>query len=182
MNTNKIIYLIFPLFLFSCNHSRLEQKIEAFSNSHIELMLDSMLNGRPLNEMISITQSQFVYVSYVDSFACSSCNLAHISNWYYLTRDLKRTDFCNIYIIFPTKKDRNFIIEKIGRNLLDGKRVYIDTTGVFERHNPHLPKEQVLHTFLINKDRNVVLIGNPLESKRIENLFKRFVSKEMMYK
>ena len=76
MDTNKLVFLLLPLFLFSCNHSRIEQEIEAFSNSHIELMLDSMLSGRPLNEMIPIAQSQFVYVSLSE--------LVDMLRWYFL--------------------------------------------------------------------------------------------------
>jgi hypothetical protein len=59
--------------------------------------------------------------------------------------------------------------------LIDGNRIYIDTSMVFERHNPNLPKTQLAHTFLIDKDRKVILIGDPLKNIRVEEIFNNII-------
>ena len=46
--------------------------------------------------------------------------------------------------------------------------VHVDTAGVFIRENPHIPREAVYHTFLLDKDNRVVLVGNPSRSEKIK--------------
>lgn len=49
--------------------------------------------------------------------------------------------------------------------------ILIDTLGEFERLNPHLPKNQALHTFLLDENNRVILVGNPLRNKKIKEMF-----------
>ena len=50
-----------------------------------------------------------------------------------------------------------------------------DREGQFEKLNPHLPKNKVLHTFLLDENNNVILVGNPLHNKKIEKMFYKIV-------
>ena len=175
MNIKKYIIFIFTLFLLSCNKQQFREEIKSLRNSRIELVLDSMQYARPINEMVSISECQFVYVSYVDSMSCSSCTLSHLSDWYFLTQNINKNVLDYIFIIAPPKDDRKKVFEKVGHDLINGRHVYIDTLGVFERHNHHFPQNKMLHTFLIDKECNVVLIGNPLKNAQIEELLNKIV-------
>lgn len=171
-----IKYCMFmSLFLLSCKQSKLKEELSTFRDSKIELMLDSMQSGFSKCDMISINQSQYIYVSYLDSTSCTSCALSHLFDWHALTEGLDQASFSNIFIIAPKKNEKEAIIDNISRNLIDGKRIYVDTSSVFERHNPSLPKAQLAHTFLINKDRKVILIGDPLKNSGVEELFKKTI-------
>lgn len=49
--------------------------------------------------------------------------------------------------------------------------IYIDTTGIFRHKNPHIPKNKVFHTFLLDKDNKAVLAGDPLEHPEMRPLY-----------
>ena len=43
--------------------------------------------------------------------------------------------------------------------------VFYDLDGSFERLNPHLPKNERFHTFLLGENDKVLLVGNPAKAK-----------------
>ena len=53
--------------------------------------------------------------------------------------------------------------------------IILDTLGQFAKLNPHLPKNKALHTFLLDENNNVILVGNPLHNKKIKEMFYRIV-------
>ena len=53
--------------------------------------------------------------------------------------------------------------------------IILDTLGHFAKLNPHLPKNKALHTFLLDENNNVILVGNPLHNKKIKEMFYRIV-------
>lgn len=57
--------------------------------------------------------------------------------------------------------------------------ILIDTLGEFERLNPHLPKNQALHTFLLDENNRVILVGNPLRNKKIKEMFYKIVEEKL---
>ena len=73
------------------------------------------------------------------------------------------------YFIFSTPKS-----DKV-RNALKTNffnyPVLIDEKGEFEKLNPHLPKNKAMHSFLLDKNNNVIMVGNPIYNKEIEKLF-----------
>lgn len=173
MDLKKYSFLFFLIILLvSCKKSQINRKVSLLYDSHIELMLDSMAHVPSTNEMISIAQSQYIYVTYVDSMSCSDCTLKHMSDWSVITEGVDSTVLEYIFIIFPKKNDREKVIEKMNRNMIDRKRVYIDTLGVFEKYNSQLPKDNILHSFLLDKNHNIILIGDPLKNSQIEKLLK----------
>ncbi len=55
----------------------------------------------------------------------------------------------------------------------------LDKNCSFERLNPHLPKNKAMHTFLLDENNNVILVGNPLQNKEIEKMFYEEVEKRL---
>lgn len=54
-----------------------------------------------------------------------------------------------------------------------------DTTGVFHRTNPQLPSNPMLHTFLLDENNEVLVVGNPLENEKIDRMFWRTVKEKL---
>ena len=182
LNVKLSIFSLFYIILASCDNSQIKRKVALLHNSHIELMLDSMVQPRSINEMISVKQSQHIYISYIDSMSCESCAFSHFADWELLAKDVNTFGFNYIFIVMPPQKDRERVIRKMSCDLQNGKRVYIDTTGVFEKTNPQLPKEKILHTFLIDKNHNIILVGSPFEDERIKKMFKQIVNGQLLNK
>ena len=57
--------------------------------------------------------------------------------------------------------------------------ILLDTLREFEKLNPHLPKNRALHTFLLDENNNVILVGNPLHNKKIEEMFYKIVEEKL---
>lgn len=49
--------------------------------------------------------------------------------------------------------------------------VYLDVNGCFLKKNDFIPREPIFHVFLTNKKGNILLVGDPLKSKKVERLF-----------
>ena len=55
----------------------------------------------------------------------------------------------------------------------------MDTLGIFERSNPHLPHTHMFHTFIQDENNNVLFVGNPLDNEKIEEMFWQIVEKKL---
>ena len=115
-------------------------------------------------------ESDYKMVVYVDSAGCTSCGINKMFLWDPLiTYAETYKGKLKFYFIFSTPKSDNV------RNALITNPfnypVLIDEKGEFEKLNPHLPKNKAMHSFLLDKNNNVIMVGNPLHNKEIEKLF-----------
>lgn len=44
--------------------------------------------------------------------------------------------------------------------------------------NPQIPDNEMFHTFVINKEGKVLMVGNPFANEKMEALFKKVIAKE----
>ena len=73
------------------------------------------------------------------------------------------------FIVEPRRGDEQFVLQ-ISKNIDFAHPLYIDTNHVFRNRNGFIPEEPLFHTFLVDKDKKIILIGNPLLNKKIEKL------------
>lgn len=109
---------------------------------------------------------------YVDSTSCSDCAISHLSDWAQLDiiNNYRELMFKYVFIVAPKREQYMHISKIIEKDTVFNESIFIDTIGVFERYNTNLPKNKLLHSFLINKQRNVELIGNPITNIRIKDM------------
>lgn len=144
----------------------------------------------PLNEMNCILKGNdtlfssstkgLKYVVYSDTSSCSYCDLGKVLKWNKILKSSGQysDDISFCFIFHPSlEKFSNFNFHL--RTLEIPIPVYVDTLGIFERVNPQIPSNPVLHTFLLDEQNNVLLVGNPLENKKIENLFWQIVEEKL---
>lgn len=115
------------------------------------------------------------WIVYADSMECSSCFLKQIKEWNVFVQGKNNGNEkvgC-VVIVFPQKGEYDAIKEEIQMNC--AHPVYIDTAGLFERKNPQIPHAPMFHTFLVDKNDKVVLVGNPLRNEHIRKLFEKRV-------
>lgn len=100
--------------------------------------------------------------------------------WDGLIHDLesygKSVSLC--FIFMPLQKDLEEFYFTM-RTMAPLLPVHVDTAGVFIRENPHIPREAVYHTFLLDKDNRVVLVGNPSRSEKIKEMFWQIVEEKL---
>lgn len=146
----------------------------------IDLCLDSMLyyqyksnESNNIVDSISFNKENLVLVAYYDSNDCSSCAVKSMYRWFELldTIDSNYGDELKVYFVFaPPKGEVHNLCHLIETSSFDYP-IFIDTTNVFRRRNKHLPENPRMHTFMLDRKRNVILVGSPLDNESIRKLF-----------
>lgn len=175
---NYIFSIIGLTSFISCGESAFDKEVREFVDTHMELSLDSMVYMYPLNQMITEKSNDFTYVIYVDSFTCGKCALNHFSDWDVLCSTVNAERLSYIFILSPKEGDKEQTFEIVRQDTLFNDRTYIDTTGIFEKKNPQLPENKLLHTFLINSECKVQLAGSPLYNYKMKNLLEQVLTEK----
>ena len=120
--------------------------------------------------------SELKLIIYSDSIGCSPCSIKYMYEWDDLIEYAKQfNDRLKYYFIFSPKKNDEYSLRFALKGALFDYPVVLDNKGDFERLNQHLPKNKALHTFLLDREGNVILVGSPLNNPKVEILFKTMV-------
>lgn len=147
----------------------------------------SLLQSKPVvyyqNKFVQdgMLQERLKYIVYSDSVNCSSCAINQMELWNPLLEYSKNyKGQLNFYFIFsPAEKDIKGVKHALIKNSEFDYPIFLDTLGMFEKLNPHLPKNKALHAFLLDDNNNVVLVGNLLHSKKVKELFYKIVEEKL---
>lgn len=108
---------------------------------------------------------------------CLGCFLEHISLWEVLEKEFSvlglPVEMKYIFQIESSKVDE--ITKQIRLSPLMNESL-ADTMRVFERDNTFLPKEELFHTFLLDKNNRIRVVGNPVENDEVKGLFINLIS------
>ncbi len=132
---------------------------------------DTMLSCRD-------TSASAKVLVYYNAEGCTPCRLKQLFEWHALMQDLGAADStCRFLYLLNTSATTVDEIEVA----LYGSRfdypVFLDTAGVFERSNPGLPANPVFHTFLLDRENRVVLVGSPIGNPKMWELYKSTISR-----
>jgi len=171
---------ILPLLIFcSCTNNRLVKEIEQFMGQQIIVPVDlnAVWSGRD-TVLIDFTEVPAKLVVWYDSLMCHTCQVSRMSDWNNIVEyaDSLSQWFSVIYLFTPPKED----VSKVNASLKADKfdyPVFIDLNADFVRQNPQLPQSRQLHSFLLDRNNKVVLLGNPLHNPALWALYKSTVQK-----
>ena len=68
------------------------------------------------------------------------------------------------------------VLTKLRKDTILNNYIYVDTCNVFTRNNSTIPEERYLHTFLLDRENKIVLVGNPNVNERVESLFQKIMN------
>lgn len=130
------------------------------------------------NNLVVNHQSKlYTFLVYVDSTQCSPCFIKGLYEW----DDLLKLENSNkhsiefLFIMQPRKGDTQMLRSKLDESNFMHP-VYIDKKGVFEQSNPQIPKESMYHSFLLDRNRNIIIIGNPIRNENIKKLLLKTIN------
>lgn len=185
-NSKILLFLVFAMLLLctSCDMSkrRMQKAVGLLQTSTIHIPINKM--GCWQNDSIISTDRMVTrklkLVHFIDSIRCSSCFLQKISLYDELFQLEEETkyDFINIFIIEPRKKDKERLLVEY-ENITTPLTIFVDTTHVFIKSNPIIPVESALHTFLLDENNKVILVGNPLANPKMRELFLTMVDDKL---
>lgn len=178
------LQLLLLLFLFSACGKKQEiaKEMIELQSKVIVIPQESQLTiqGKDTVLIDFIEDGRLKLLAYIDSAGCSSCAINKMYMWNSLIEYSKvHEGNLKFYFIFsPRKQDVKGVRIGLAKNAFDYP-VLLDTLGSFEKLNPHLPKNKALHTFLLDENNNVILVGNPLHNKKIEEMFYKIVEEKL---
>ncbi len=175
----RIIYLLILLggiLCFGCSQKseqdkRLEVELRAFKEKAIifpDNMEAKICEGKtPLDTTLLNRPSKMVV--YVGPDGCTDCKLRSLMPLYMFILENRHRDNFGVVVIVHSE-DREST-ESVLAELRFRHTVFYDVDGSFKRLNSQLPEGEHFHTFLLNKENKVVLIGNPTHNEKLKNLY-----------
>ena len=144
-------------FAVSCQNGRVKSNLENFIGCKIMMPESFRID----------TSAHINLIAYYAPENCISCKIKSLYRWDELLLAGDTLSDFNISFIFQTDTLRNHDIE-----LLDYP-VILDSTANFINVNPSIPDDSRYHTFLLDRNNRVVLVGNPLASDAMWSLFRK---------
>ena len=174
------IFLTILLLLFACNTDKQEitESLIQLQSAPITVNTDKMVAYFD-GDIIKTQPPRYdamKLVFYIDSALCNSCNMKRLYEWQPIVDHAKGcNDNIDFFFIFsPSQKDIRSTKMTIKNSILENA-IHLDTLGLFRQANPHIPDNPNLHTFLLDKDNKVVLVGNPLTNSKINEMFFKLI-------
>lgn len=183
MNMEKVLPIILSVLLFfSCgNDSKIKKELKILQSQSIIIPnnVKVLINGKD-TVMNSFMDSELKLIFYIDSAGCSSCAIKDIYLWNDFVEYAEEFDNrLKYYFIFSPKKNDEYSVRFALKTNNFDYPVILDSKGEFKKRNPHIPKNPLLHTFLLDKDNKVILVGNPLNNPKIEEMFYKIVEERL---
>lgn len=170
---------LFLLLLVGCDRfASVETKISRMKETPIVFPLDSMDVWTP-HERITIDTNKAKYkmVVYVDTTNCSSCALKHMFVWNdFLKYSDEHDDILDFVFIIEARPGEGKSLKDIMYMTMLKHPIYIDNNRMFIRKNPSIPRETMFHTMLLDKNNNVILVGNPCKNEKIEKKLMQIIN------
>ena len=169
-----MILLVIPL--NSCRHP-LAQSVRGMIGcevkfSYMEPCLDGYFSE---DNNIYHNDSAVKLVVYLDSTQCQICRLNNLEKYHeYIKLDKSNDQFDFIIILSPPKDDylhTKFLLNTMRLN----HRVYLDSNQEFLFNNKFIPSDKRFHTFLLDMNNQVVIIGDPIGNQKLCELISRYL-------
>lgn len=132
----------------------------------------------PKDSACFVEERDYKLVIYVDSSRCTKCFINQLPDWKELL-SLEKEEGSHMQFIFilePHRGDSDSTKNSLEKSGFE-HYVFIDQNSIFREANTHIPHGSEYHTFLLDKNNNIILVGNPLRNDRINKLFLKRIGK-----
>ncbi len=158
-----MLCVIYAFLCVSCEDARLKKEVERLKGTVITVPeeMECLLLGK--NTVVPDYPGTCVrLVAYYDSTGCASCAVHKLDYWDKVVELSVATAnrFVPMFVFSPGKSkmgETSFALKTTSFNY----PVYLDTAGLFGMLNQSIPDNLLLHTFLLDRDNRVVLVGDP---------------------
>lgn len=174
---------IFFVFIFSltagCNSpNSIEEEIKIMKETPILLPFDEMeIVNVDSCESNSTEKKGMSLVIYSDTIDCSKCFINKLYLWNELLDWESKYNLSFVFII-EARRFETFPLKQLISESGLKHSVFVDEKHAFRKSNPNIPDNLMLHIFLLDKNNNVVLVGNPVLNEEMEKLFKKVIINE----
>lgn len=176
--------IFITLSIVSCkdNKNDIEDNLLSMRKKAILLPLDSMMPQHCKNDTSSFENSNSIktnyrYVVYIDSTQCSTCAIDGLYRWNSVIDSVRQNKLglSFLFIVSPPKWQLEDVLLAAESSGLKND-IYIDSMNIFSKANHHLPRDSKYHSFVIDGDNKVVVVGNILVNKKIRELLNKLLT------
>lgn len=174
----ELILLITILLFTACKQdpkAELKELVAYWQDREI-VFPEAMQFARYAEEVVNypFQEAQNKVLIYIDSVGCTRCKL-QLNRWKELkvyTDSLTNGSLSYVFIFQSSDTEK---IKAIGKADHFDHPVYLDRNADFVKLNP-LPDNSSFHTFLLDKDNKVLVIGNPVLNPTVKDLYIKEIS------
>lgn len=159
--------------------NRFDKDLEAFVKEPIHIPYQTM-DKRVCSIYTDTLSSEKMLriVNYIDTLDCSTCALSRLAAVEKEKKDLDELkDVGFVYVIETDTEKAENVYFAFCNARIEGA-VYLDTCHAFLRANHHIPDDPLFHTFVLNEQDSVVLVGDPFKNEKMEKLLLKVIEKE----
>lgn len=158
-NFSLVLSLILMITSTACTKN-LETDIAGMIGQRFSYNPNNLLEFQPGKSEDENTNHKFKLIVYYDNQECQSCHAGRINNWVKLINKCKRYDTEILFFFNPLPKELHHLATNLALQRANAT-VFIDTCGYIVENNRWIPDNIICHTFLIDKNNNVVMVGDP---------------------
>lgn len=160
------------MLIMSCSpKDKVKDNISKMTEKAVLIDSGKMKTWLPDSALAHGEKKAFTLVVFADSTQCSPCFINGLKEWndmLAMEQD-KKGNVRFLFIIEPRKGDETLLREKLQESGFKHP-VLIDGKSLFRNANPHIPQEMLYHTFLLDRENRIVLVGNPLHNEQVRKL------------
>lgn len=162
-----------PFINNSSKAKEIEEFIENFVGTSVVIPLDFVC--RIIDSTITYRGcniADYKIITYVDSTGCTSCRLK-LQEWDDIIQDYN--SIADVDFLMIVESNNATEILQLLRNNLFNYPVAIDSAQYFKKHNK-LSCNSSVHTFLVDNENKILVIGNPVINPKIQTLYRNIIS------
>lgn len=125
----------------------------------------------PIN--YDFNNADFKIVTYIDSTGCTNCKMK-LPLWDKVINELKVDVDTDVNFLMIVGSNDLGGVKRILRENNFNHPVSLDTLNMFDKTNG-LPQNEEYHTFLMNRNNQVLTIGNPVTNPKLLRLYKNII-------
>jgi len=168
-----IILLGLLLCIGGCSNKRIREALESFLSQEVSFPSTLICCSGGTDGVNPLRDSIPKLIIYVDSTQCSSCRVSHLSEYIPLYDDALRSGRYTLAIILSPPVSEYGHIAHLLELYKYPFPVYLDKDHSFRKENGFIPDDIRFHAFLTDRSRRPVLVGDPVRSDRLRNLFEQ---------
>lgn len=129
------------------------------------------------NTFIEGVDSSYKVLIYKDSTSCTPCAIDRMYAWNDMIELFGKYKVRWIFIISPKKEQIEDAYLSIEYSFLKSA-IYVDTAYIFLKENKHIISSVKDNVMLLDKNNNIIVIGNPLQDINAQSNITRILQKE----
>lgn len=176
-----IIFLFLALMLSGCSGSSKKNQIAGMVcewQGKTIVLPDGIVDFNS-GDTLDISKADYTILTYVDSAGCTGCKMK-LPLWREFLNSVDTITDAEIQALMVVNTDDPKELEYLINRDLFEYPVFLDADDKINKRNS-FPEDIVYQTFLLDRNRKVVAIGNPTHSPSIAALYKSIISGEQIF-